>query len=181
MKRVVRTLAVVVTAAILIGAAAAEAASGWMHFVGSMTISPGVGTPVLVPDRHGTWTLSNAGALPHMGVGATSEGDAGPATIDLAGTFEGNCAVSRAYGEAGVMNIGGTKRVYVSNFVWIQSTSSLIVGQGSTSRWSGGPTTGFVEITMTVLAPVPGIIGAGSCAAGTATQFTVIGDAVFTY
>ena len=165
---------------LVLGATPANAAVGAVAFVGSATVSPGLSAPVLGAPQSGSWSLSNVGALPNVGVGVTTNGDAGFATISASGSLGGGlvapfgngalCGLSGGSGGSGTITIDASS-VSLSGVGWRQSAGTIIVFEGTTP---GGPLVGAVS----AIPPIPGVVGAGSCAAGTATQFTVVGAGV---
>ena len=150
-----------------------------MVFVGRMALSPGLSAPVLGSPATGSWTLSNAGALPNAGVGSTSEGSLGAALVSLAGAFHAgsvdvfggaHCFLFAGSNGSGSVDVGG-EPIGIDNFFWRQSAAAVLVAHGDTDR-------GEIDMVMFVL---PSDADSGSCVARIESHFTVFGVAAFTY
>jgi hypothetical protein len=174
MKHLMRVVIVVGVAVGLLSAPLpADAESGDIVFTGTMVMFalwlPGFGPP-----GNGTWTL---GA---NGVGASTSGGAGAASISLSGQAHvglGNVFGYGAFcglfaGSDGVGTVVVPPEVSVVNFGWRQSTSDVIVAYGNTTNGSGQIVGGIVAV-MTVS-------GGAACING-ANSFTVVGTAELTY
>lgn len=187
MKRIAKVAAVGTAGlGLILGATPAHAhGTGVVAFVGSATVTPALGAPVIGTPQNGGWSLSNAGALPNIGVGAATTGAAGAAVINVAGSLGaglvapfGNgalCGLSGGDAGVGTIEIAGDV-VDVHSVGWDQSAATIIVFDGKATDGDGSE--GDLIGAVSAIPPVPGVIGAGSCAGGTATQFTVVGAGI---
>lgn len=185
-------------------------------FVGTATVAPGLATP-LVPallggqhGRDGTWTFTNFGSLPHIGVGVAV---ANPPVPDTPVPYAGSVWIE-ASGElhGGLVNVfgpgafcrlsggsNGVGRIKIRNFVgprassdlrnvgWFQSAATVTAYSGDTTfdddPGSGVSTRvgGALVGVFSALPPIAGVIGAGSCDDGTATQLSIVGVGVASF
>ena len=189
MKRIVKVAAVSAAALGLVaGATPDDSAAGAVAFIGTAGVNPGLSAPP-GPGQNGTWSLSNVGPLPNAGVGVSTTGDAGAATITANGSLHVGivnvfgpgalCGLSGGSNGSGSITIGAST-VNIDDVGWAQSAATVIAFSGDTVDGAGSVVGGLAGVVSAV-PPIPGVIGAGSCAAGTATQFTVIGAGAATF
>lgn len=178
--------------------------AGVVAFLGTATVAPGLSTPGVPallgglggPD--GTWTLATitaAGAavaepplpgLPTPYVGAATIGATGALHVGLVHVFGPGafCGLSGGSDGVGAIVIDGSPVVPIRDVGWLQSAATVIVYTGDTTFNDNGAVRvgGALAGVVTAIPPIPNVIGTGSCLAGTATQFTVVGvgEATFT-
>lgn len=209
MKRITKVAAVSAAALGLVaGATPAEADfaahAGAVVFIGSAQVNPGLSTPglpvAISPDeegRDGTWSLSNAGGLPNLGLGAATTGHVGAATINATGALHVGlvnvfgpgafCGLSGGSDGTGSIGIDGSS-VNIRDVGWFQSAATVIAFTGDTTFVDGhdpnNPVTrvgGALVGVVSAIPPIEGVVGTGACSDGTATQFTVVGAGASTF
>jgi hypothetical protein len=173
---------------LVLGSTPAEALPGLVAFVGSASVLPALSTPVLGGAANGTWDFTIG-----TGIGATANGDVGTATGGAAGTLgEGKvqdavdetipqlgggafCGASGGSDGTGSLSVGNTTYTFdASNPIgWLQSAATAIFFTDANGKIPGANVIGLVL----ALPPTP-VSGTGSCLAGTATTFTIVGVAV---
>lgn len=200
MKRIAKVAAVSAAGlGLIIGATPAQAATvdaGALAFVGSASVTPGLGYPVLGASGVGnSWNFSITTGVghrlkvsaelsccpPHVealgAIGAATGGVSG-GTLRSGSIVPGAfCGASGGTGGSGSITIdaavGTDQTLALNNVGWLQSVGGLILYTNNDGNVAGATVIGLVN----AIPPLP-VLGTGSCSAGTAQDFTIVGIGV---
>lgn len=157
--------------------ASASSTRATIVFTGSASVTPGLGYPVLGASGVGnSWTFSITNgvglALDPIALGAAAGGVGG--TLRSGKLVEGAfCGASGGTGGTGGVTIdnavGEDVTLGLANIGWLQSAGTVILFTDN-----DGKLPALVVGIVSALPPSP-VSGTGSCLAGTAQDFTIIG------
>lgn len=170
-------VAAVTLGALVIGTPSAQATTtGSVNFVGTATLGSGFGypdptggtlTPPLFAPKTTTYSFNSSVACTDASAGKIQQAGAA-CSISVSGSVTGNCGKSTGTGGTGTFTDSSGNSYALSSVGWTTSAGGTLVVTGTATK---GTQTGSLTGAVTAVPTV------GSCAAGTATGFSVQGSA----